>query len=74
MIKMGIKYLFYSFPLMCIQKNNNSSLQHGEFVEKAIAELLDDGLIEECSGVSFIVNPFTVSVQSNGKQRVILDL
>lgn len=40
---------FYNFPLSCIKKNKKTFLQHGEFVEIAIRELLDDGLIEECS-------------------------
>ena len=73
-IKNGYKIPFYSLPSTCFQKNNKSALQHGDFVGKAIAELLDDCLIEECSEVPYIVNPLTVSVQSNGKKRLILDL
>ena len=59
-IKNGYKIPFYSLPSTCFQKNNKSALQHGDFVGKAIAELLDDGLIEECSEVPYIVNPLTV--------------
>lgn len=52
----------------------NQHLLHCEFVEMAILELLEDGLIVECVDIPFIVNPLTVSVQSNGKKRLILDL
>lgn len=61
-------------PQRCFQKNNNSALLHSELVEMAILELLEDGLIEECVDIPFIVNPLTVSVQSNFKKRLILDL
>lgn len=61
-------------PQRCFQKNNNSALLHSEFVEMAILELLEDGLIEECVDIPFIVYPLTVSVQSNFKKRLILDL
>lgn len=73
-IKNVYKIPFYSVPQRCFQKNNNSALLHSEFVEMAILELLEDGLIEECVDIPFIVNPLTVSVQSNGKKRLILDL
>ena len=70
-IKNRYKIPFYSLPSKCFLKNNKSAIQHGEFVGKAIAELLDNGLIEEFSEVPYIVNPLTVSVQPNGKKRLI---
>lgn len=73
-IKNGYKIPLYSVPQRCFQKNNNSALLHSEFVEMAILELLEDGLIEEGVDIPFIVNPLTVSVQSNFKKRLILDL
>lgn len=73
-IKNGYKIPFYSVPQRCFQKFNKSALLHCEFVEMAILELLEDGLIEECVDIPFIVNPLTVSIQSNGKKRLILDL
>lgn len=47
---------------------------HREFVDTAISELLNQGLIEQCNTAPYIVNPLTVSVQSNNKKRLILDL
>lgn len=73
-IKNGYKIPFYSVPQRCFQKNNNAALLHSEFVEMAILELLEDGQIEECVDIPFIVNPLTVSVKSNGKKRLVLDL
>ena len=73
-IKNGYKIPFYSLPPKSFRKNNKSALLHYEFVESAISELLVNGLIEECCDIPYIVNPLTVSVQSNGKKRLILDL
>lgn len=73
-IKNGYKVPFYSVSQRCFLKNNNSALLHSEFVEMVILELLENGLIEECVDIPFIVNPLTVSVQSNGEKRLILDL
>lgn len=55
---------FHTIPFQCFQKNNNSLL----------VELLEDGLIKECILMPCIVNPLTISVQSNGKIRLILGL
>ncbi|KAK3086454.1 hypothetical protein FSP39_018665 [Pinctada imbricata] len=47
---------------------------HDGFVRDAIRDLLNKGLAVECSIRPHVVNPLTVSVQSNGKKRLILDL
>ena len=43
-------------------------------VSEAVQNLLDRALIMQCEKPPFIVNPLTVSVQSSGKKRLILDL
>lgn len=73
-IKHGYKIPFYSMPCRNFQKNNNSSLMLRDFVDTAISELLNQGLIEQCNTAPYVVNPVTVSVQSNNKKRLILDL
>lgn len=73
-INNGYKIPFVTTPLPCLLKNNASSLNHENFVKKAIADLESNNLIERCSRPPIIVNPLTVSVQSNGKKRLILDL
>ena len=40
----------------------------------AITELLKVGSVVECPFPPVVVNPLSVSVQSNGKKRLILDL
>ena len=54
--------------------NNGSAVNEGEFVGDAILELLRDNRIEEVFSSPDIVNPLSVSVQSSGKKRLILDL
>lgn len=73
-IENGYKIPLISLPSRTFCKNNRSALLEAEFVSGAIQELLDRALIEKCSNPPFIVNPLTVSVQSSGKKRLILDL
>ena len=55
-------------------KNNSSSISHAQFVEEAINELCKSGRVIETSEPPLVVNPLSVSVQANGKRRLILDL
>ena len=55
-------------------KNNKSALSHSSFVDQAVTELVKSGTVEKCINEPKVVNPLTVSIQSNGKKRLILDL
>ena len=55
-------------------QNSKSAFLHSEFVEEAIGELLKVGSVVECHSPPKIVNALSVSVQSNGKKRLILHL
>ena len=68
------KYHFISSPEQGFYKNNLSALSEPEFVSEAIQDLLDRSLIEKVCKPPTVVNPLTVSVQSCGKKRLILDL
>ena len=46
----------------------------GDLVESTIQELLRVGSIVSCTCPPDVVNPLSVSVQSSGKKRLILDL
>lgn len=74
LIESGYKIPFFSAPPRCFLNNNKSALQESDFVSEAIKDLLDRALIQQCSNVPYVVNPLTVSVQSSGKKRLILDL
>ena len=73
-IDSGYKIPFYSLPQGRFAKNNNSALQEDEFVRAAIQDLLENGMISEEYEVPFVTNPLSVSVNSSGKRRLILDL
>ena len=47
---------------------------HSEFVDKAITELCSSDRVIEVFDRPHVINPLSVSVQSNGKKRLILDL
>jgi len=64
----AIGYLILGFT------NNASALTEADFVREAILDLLRDNRVEEIISPPDIVNLLTVSVQANGKKRLILDL
>ena len=51
-----------------------SALKEREFVSKAIFDLLKSKCVEVLDRPPAIVNPLSVSVQSSGKKRLILEL
>ena len=51
-----------------------NTFKEADFVTAAILELLRDNRLEEIISPPDIVNPLTVSVQANGKKRLILVL
>lgn len=73
-IQNGYKVPLLSQPNNVFLKNNKSALQHSVFVDKAISELVKSGLVKEVSDKPHVVNPLSVSVNSKGKERLILDL
>lgn len=70
----GYKIPFLDEPSSIFCKNNASALKHPEFVKRAISDLLSKNCIEEVKSPPYCVNPLTVSVNSSGKERLILDL
>ena len=70
----GYKIPFITIPPPVHFKNNGSALEHSDFVNDAILELLQDNRIEELTTPPEIVNPLAVCVLSSGKKRLILDL
>ncbi|XP_033729279.1 uncharacterized protein LOC117318361 [Pecten maximus] len=73
-IQYGYKIPFFSSPPKMYLPNNKSALSNADFVKEAITQLVRKGLVERCEDVPLVVNPLTVSTQSNGKKRLILDL
>ena len=73
-IEYGYKIPFYSLPGSAMLRNNKSAREHSSFVLEAISDLLDRGLIEQLDLIPKVVNPLSVSIQSSGKKRLILDL
>jgi len=73
-IRNGYKIPFISTPPPRRFTNNASARKKADFVREAILDLLRDNSVEEIIFPPDIVNPLTVSVQANGKKRLILDL
>ena len=49
-------------------------MNNADFVDTAKQDLLQRGLIVQCDNQPFIVNSLSVTIQSNSKKRLILDL
>ena len=73
-IRNGYKIPFIRIPNSVKLANNNSARIHKCFVEEAVIELLNSDRVLEVESPPFVVNPLSVSVQPNGKKRLILDL
>jgi len=65
---------FWDVPPAYCSKNNLSAFKNFEFVECSITELLESERIKQVSYKPVVLNPLSVSVQPNGKKRLILDL
>ncbi|CAB4028193.1 Tas retrotransposon peptidase A16 [Paramuricea clavata] len=70
----GYKLPFRHIPKPNILTNNKSAHSHKDFVNGAISELPQSGRIVQITIRLHVVNPLSVSVQANGKKRLILDL
>ena len=74
LIKSGYRIPLYSMPPVSFSNNNTSASANAGFVADAISELLLTNHIFETDALPHSVNPLSVSVQSSGKKRIILDL
>ena len=73
-IRSGYVIPFETIPPGVCLSNNRSALEHGDFVSPAVCDLLELGLISEVLTPPTVINPPSVSVNSDGKPRRILDL
>ncbi len=65
---------FSTCPQPFADKNNVSATSNYSFVIKAVMEMLVNGFAKLTRTPPEVINPFTVSVQANGKKRLIADL
>ena len=74
-ISEGYKIPFYETPAKASFPNNASAKTHAEFVNNSIQDLLLSGrIVKTQKHILSVINPLSVSVQNQGKKRLILDL
>ena len=61
-------------PASVLLDNNKSAKTNSNFVSQALSDLLELGLVSEVFSPPTVVNPLSVSFNSEGKGRLILDL
>ena len=73
-ILQGYKIPFIYTPAPAQFPNNRSAIQNSDFVDQAIFDLLVVGSVVECELCPNHREPLSVSIQSTGKKRLLLDL
>jgi len=73
-VRSGYVIPFESTPPSICLPNHRSALDHSDFVSSAVCDLLKLELISEVLTPPKVINPLSVSVNSEGKPRLILDL
>ena len=73
-IDIGYQISFFTKPKCASFRNNLSALKNKDFVKEYISELLKCGSIIEAENLPEVINPLSVSINSSGKKRLILDL
>ena len=68
------KIPFFETPEKAHLPNNKSSLKNEKFELESISEMLKIGSIKEVKAPPKVINPLSVSENSAGKKRLILDL
>ena len=70
----GYRLPFLQIPPGFTSRNNRSALGLSEFVNETILKLLHTARVMELNKPPHVVNPLSVFIQPNGKNRLILDL
>ena len=73
-ISSGYKIPFYLTPESSFSNNNRSAIEHSDFVRDSIEDLIANGFAIKVPFKPACVNPLTVSINKQGKKRLILDL
>ena len=73
-IENGYKIPFFETPEKANLPNNKSSLKEEKFVLESISEMVKIGSIKEVIAPPKVINPVSVSENSTGQKRLILDL
>ena len=73
-IVFGYKIPFIYTPPPASFGNNRSAIQHSQFVEQAISDLLVAGSVVESGCAPTVVNPLSDSIQASGKKRLSYEI
>ena len=73
-VTQGYRIPFIRLPDPVIYKNHRSALEHAEFVEDAIKELVAQSCVAQCPQCPTVCSPLSVVVNARGKKRLVLDL
>ena len=69
----------YKVPLFCelprsVRHNQQSALDNKEFVDQAVAELLNNGCVHRVPSIPHVCSPLSVVTSPEGKQRLVINV
>ena len=73
-VTQGYRIPFIQLPDPVCYRNHRSALDHADFVEEAIQELVALSCVVQCSECPAVCSPLSVVVNAQGKKRLVLDL
>ena len=73
-VSQGYRIPFIRLPDPVCYRNHRSAIEHADFVQEAIQELVDLACVTQCPKCPVVCSPLSVVVNAHGKKRLVLDL
>ena len=73
-VSQGYRIPFIRLPDPVCYRNHRSAIEHADFVQEAIWELVDLACMIQCPKCPVVCSPLSVVVNAHGKKRLVLDL
>ena len=73
-VSQGYRIPFIRLPDPVCYRNHRSAIEHADFVQEAIRELVALACVIQCPECPKVCSPLSVVVNARGKKRLVLDL
>ena len=73
-VRMGYRLPFITFPPPLEADNHQSALEHANFVEESIGDLVQSRCVQESVSAPTVCSPLHVVANARGKLRLVIDL
>ena len=73
-VRTGYRLPFITFPPPLEADNHQSALEHANFVEESIGDLVQSRCVQESMSTPTVCSPLQVVANARGKLRLVIDL